>query len=128
MNARELFDAGRLNDAVQALNAEVRDDPTDVRRRTFLFELLCFAGLYDRAGKQLDVLAEHSKAAATGALLYRAALHAERTRQEMFESGGYWRQQQDAPESPEISGMLNGKPFSEISDADIRIGRRLEVF
>ena len=57
MNAQELFQAGKLNEAVQALGAELRDNPTDVRRRTFLFELLCFAGEYDRAEKQLDVLA-----------------------------------------------------------------------
>jgi type VI secretion system protein ImpE len=49
MNARELFQAGKLTEAVQALVAEVRDNPTDPKRRTFLFELLCFAGDYDRS-------------------------------------------------------------------------------
>ena len=58
MTSTELFRAGRLNEAVQALGAELRNDPTDVKRRTFLFELLCFSGEYDRAGKQLDVLAQ----------------------------------------------------------------------
>jgi len=57
----------------------LRDNPTDTRRRIFLFELLCFAGEYDRAEKQLDVLAQSGPEAATGALLYRAALAAERT-------------------------------------------------
>jgi len=41
-----------------ALLAELRDNPTDARRRTFLFELLCFAGEYERADKQLEVLAQ----------------------------------------------------------------------
>src|SRR5438477_11261648 len=57
MNPQELFRAGRLADASKALSAELCDNPTDVRRRTFLFELLCFAGEYDRADNQLDVLA-----------------------------------------------------------------------
>jgi len=58
MNPKELYQAGRLNDAIKALSAELRDNPTDTKRRTFLFEMLCFAGEYDRADKQLEVLAE----------------------------------------------------------------------
>src|SRR5690606_2155784 len=53
MTAKQLFQAGQLNEAMKALAAEVRDNPTDPRRRTFLFELLCFAGEYDRAEKHL---------------------------------------------------------------------------
>jgi type VI secretion system protein ImpE len=49
MNSRELYQAGRLDEAVQALGSELRNDPTDTKRRTFLFELLCFTGEYDRA-------------------------------------------------------------------------------
>ena len=55
-NSNQLFQAGKLNEAVQALNAEVRNHPEDSKRRIFLFELLCFSGEYDRAEKQLDVL------------------------------------------------------------------------
>ena len=40
MNSRQLFDAGKLNAAIEALGAELRDNPTDAQRRTFLFELL----------------------------------------------------------------------------------------
>ena len=80
MTARELYQAGKLDEAVQALNAEIRDNPTDKKRRTFLFELLCFAGNYERAEKQLEILAQETTETMAGALLYRAALHAERTR------------------------------------------------
>jgi len=69
MKARELYQAGKLNEAIQSLQAELRDYPTDAARRTFLFELLCFAGEYDRAEKQWDVLAGESIDAATGTLL-----------------------------------------------------------
>lgn len=91
MNSKELFQAGKLAEAIQAIGAELRDNPTDAERRTFLFELLCFAGEYDRAEKQLDVLAQRGNEAELGALLYRAALHAERTRDELFRKNEYPR-------------------------------------
>jgi len=124
MTARELFQAGKLNQAVQALNAELRSDPTDVRRRTFLFELLCFAGEYDRAEKQLAILAEGNKQADMGALLYRAALHAELVRQDTFQKKDF-----PAGASPQaVAGTLNGQPFETLEDGDPRIGPRLEIY
>lgn len=125
MNARELYQAGKLNEAIQKLSAELRDNPTDVGRRTFLFELLCFAGEYDRADKQLAVLSEASAEAATGGLLYRAALSAERSRNDLFQKGDYPGTPAD---SPPIRGTFNGQPFEGLEDSDPRIGPRLEVF
>jgi type VI secretion system protein ImpE len=125
MNASELYRAGKLDEAIAALGVALRSDPTDTRRRTFLFELLCFAGEYDRAEKHLDVLASSGKDADMGALLYRAALHAERTRQDMFRSG---EPPQSAGAPKPVSGRLNGQEFETLVDADPRIGARLEVF
>ena len=124
MNAQELYRAGRLGEALKALSAEVRDNPTDARRRTFLFELLCFAGEYSRADKQLEVLAQAGPGSEIGVLLYRSALFAERQRQDLFESGSYPNQ----VVLPERSGVINGKSFKSFSDADPRIGARLELF
>jgi type VI secretion system protein ImpE len=124
VNAQALYQAGRLDEAIEALGAELRTDPTDGRRRTFLFELLCFAGAYARAEKQLDVLAQGKAEAAAGTLLYRSALHAERTRQEMFVEGSFPR----GPGPRPVSGTLNGTPFRCLTDADPRIGARLEIF
>ena len=126
MKAQELFQAGKLDEAVQALGAELRDNPADAKRRTFLFELLCFAGEYQRAEKQLDVLAADGRAAEMGTMLYRAALHAERIRQAIFEQKDY-PSTGPAPEAP-AAGSLNGTPFTFFSDADPRLGARLEVF
>jgi len=128
MTAKELYQAGKLDEAVQALSAELRNDPTDARRRTFLFELLCFAGDYDRAEKQLDVLAQSNKDADMGALVYRAALHAERLRQELFQKRDFPTGGAASAEAAPLKGLLNGKPFSSIEDADPRVGERLEVF
>jgi type VI secretion system protein ImpE len=124
MNAQELYRAGRLDEALKSLSAEVRDNPTDARRRTFLFELLCFAGEYGRADKQLEVLAQAGPTSEIGVLLYRSALFAERQRQDLFQSGEY----PNKVELPERGGAINGKPFEFFADADPRIGARLELF
>jgi type VI secretion system protein ImpE len=125
LSSQDLYRAGKLDEAIQALGVEVRDNPLDARRRTFLFELLCFAGEYDRSEKHLEVLAGASADADLGAWLYRSALHAERIRQEMFRSDSY--PQGGAP-PPAVAGTLNGESFQDLRDADPRIGARLEVF
>lgn len=59
-----------------------------------------------------------------GGWLYRAALEAERTRLDMF-------REDDLPTEggPEpVSGTLNGEAFEALTDADPRVGARLEVF
>jgi type VI secretion system protein ImpE len=124
MTADELYRAGRVDAAVELLGAELREHPTDLRRRTFLFELLCFNGKYDRAERQLEVLAQGGHDAQLGTLLYRSALHAERQRQVMFETRAF----PTGPEPRTVSGILNGQPFASITDADPRIGARLELF
>ncbi len=121
--ARALYEAGRLEEAIQALNTGLRSRPDDVQARTFLFELLCFAGNWDRADKQLDILASTDKDKRLGALQYRGAISAERTRQETLAKPAA-----SAPPSSQLSGSLNGQPFQSIEDADPRVGARLEVF
>jgi len=123
MNATELYRAGRLTEAVQAVSSELRDNPADVNRRTFLFELLCFTGDYDRAAKQLDILAQGGPQAELGTLVYRAAMQAERQRHELFRAKNF-----PEPAAEAAAGTLNGKPFLSLEDADPRIGARLEVF
>jgi type VI secretion system protein ImpE len=125
MKAEELLRTGKLDEAVDALTVELREDPLDAKRRTFLFELLCFSGDYGRAEKQLEALAENNQDRALGILLYRAALHAEKTRHELFEKKEF-PSDGDAPRR--VSGTLNGKPFTSLADADTRIGPRLEVY
>jgi len=125
MTAREYYQAGKLNEAIQALGSDLRNDPANTQKRIFLFELLCFAGEYDRAEKHLEVLAQAGPDAATGALLYRAALAAERSRRDLFEKKEYPGPPQDAGAVP---GTCNGKPFESFEDSDPRIGPRLEIF
>ena len=124
MTSRQLFEAGQVRNAESALSAHLRNHPSDSASRTFLFELLCFSGQYDRAGRQLAVLSEGDKATEMGAVLYYSALHAEKIRHELFRKEQY--PASDAAPSP--GGRLNGKPFRSIRDMDPTIGARLEVF
>lgn len=129
-NAQELFRAGRLTETIKTLSAELRDNPADTRRRTFLFELLCFAGEYVRADRQLEVLAQGGPSAEMGVLLYRSAIYAQRQREDLFARG-------ELPktfpgEGGQVvttrSGRLNGKQFQSLTDVDSRLGARLELF
>jgi type VI secretion system protein ImpE len=124
MDALSLYRAGQLKAAIEALGDELKKQPLDAKRRIFLFELLCFAGEYDRAEKQLNVVSDANAQAAAGAMLYRSALHAERERQDMFARGAL--PQGSGHASP--SGELNGAKFAGLADADPRIGAHLEVF
>jgi type VI secretion system protein ImpE len=125
MSALDLYRKGELKEAIKVLGEELKSNPLDTKRRTFLFELLCFAGNFDRAEKQLDVLADSSSQAMAGALMYRSALHAERTRQELFAKREY--PEANATAEPQ-TGEWNGEKFSDLHDADPRIGANLECF
>jgi len=125
MTPLELYRAGELSAAIKTLGDELKNNPLDAKRRTFLFELLLFAGELGRAEKHLDVLSGAGGLAAGGAMLYLSALHAERIRQEMFRTGGFPAQQPDAPACP---GTSAGVAFADFEDADPRIGPNLEVF
>lgn len=122
--AKDLLAAGKVSEAIANLSSWLRDNPADVSQRTFLFELLCFAGQYDRAEKQLSVLSQGTKEAQLGATMYYAALHAEKERTDLFRNEAFPKT--EAPDN--IPGVLNGKPFKTFRDADPDIGARLEVY
>jgi type VI secretion system protein ImpE len=82
--AKTQLDAGNLSGAVEAALASVRSSPTDAKARTFLFELACFAGDWERAEKQLDVIGMQDNNAMIGSLIFRQNLKAERSRLRLF--------------------------------------------
>jgi type VI secretion system protein ImpE len=118
------FRAGRLDEAIEAAGAELRMQPLDAKLRTFLFELLCFAGDFDRAEKQLAVLGGQSSAADAGATLLKGLLQAHRTREETFAAAP------PIAEDKEYRGslMVNGTKFAGCADEDPRVGASLEVY
>lgn len=157
MTAEELLKDGQLLTAVEQLNQEVRSRPTDIQRRTFLFELLCFAGDCQRAERQLDVLAHQSATAEIGVQVYRHILTAEQTRQRLFSEGvqpnflfsppsyvhfhlealqQLCNQQpaeavalleQSQSSQPPRTGNLAGQPFMEWRDGDDLLAPFLEI-
>jgi type VI secretion system protein ImpE len=124
MEAVSLFKENRLVDAIKELGSELRKHPSDIKLRTFLFELLCFAGQYDRAEKQLEILVANTGAPELGATLYRGLLHAQRRREEVF------LQKEELPAETEEgpSGWVNDSSFASCVDEDWRVGACLEVF
>lgn len=85
--AKTQLDEGNLDAAVQAALAAVKLKPTDVTARTFLFELSCFSGDWDRAAKQLDVIGQQDVKAMIGAHIYKQNFAAEQDRIRYFEDG-----------------------------------------
>lgn len=81
------LDAGNLTGAAQSALNLVKTNPTNVTARTFLFELSCFSGEWERAEKQLDVIGHQDANAMIGSLIYRQNLKAERDRMHLFSHG-----------------------------------------
>lgn len=84
--AKTLLAANDLDGAIQAVINHVKAKPTDMTARTFLFELSIFAGEFERAEKQLDVLGQQDVNAMIGTQIYRQCIAAERVRQKVFTS------------------------------------------
>jgi type VI secretion system protein ImpE len=88
MNEAKLqLDAGNLKGAVESALDLVRANPTNAAARTFLFELSCFSGDWDRAEKQLDVIGHQDANAMIGSMIYRQNFKAERDRMRYFADG-----------------------------------------
>ncbi len=156
-DAKALFDQGKLLAAIEQLTQDVRSNPVDLRSRIFLFELLCFAGDFERADKQLDVVAHQSDAMQVGTAVYKQVLAAEKARQAVFaldqlpdflmtppehaafhlEALKLMREGEPAKARillqkaldlrPTQTGQVDGAPFHELEDADPFVGPFLEV-
>ena len=83
-DARALLRAGDPRGALEQVKQEVRKSPRDVRLRTFLFQMFCVFGEWDRAVTQLTAAAELDKLALPMAQTYRAAIRCELLRGKVF--------------------------------------------
>jgi type VI secretion system protein ImpE len=122
--AQELYREGKLTEAISSLQAYLRDFPSERRARIFLFELLCFAGEFDRARKQIAVLTEDSNDTKLGAAFYIAALSGETERQSWYEEAS--AAERSNGEEQVVRGTWNGQRFAGIRDLDSRLGGSLE--
>jgi type VI secretion system protein ImpE len=158
VTAQELFQAGRLADAVQAMTAEVKANPADVERRYRLFAFVCFAGDLERADRQLDALGAQDPQLEMSGRVYRNLLASEMRRRMAFEANDDPMLPPDPPEhavrrkealaavrakdaagasrlldeaaaaSPDLSGTADGRRFTSIRDADDLLASVLEVY
>jgi type VI secretion system protein ImpE len=88
MNEAKLqLDAGNLGKAVESALNLVKTNPTNFSARTFLFELSCFSGDWDRAEKQLDVIGHQDANAMMGSMIFRQNFKAERDRMKYYSDG-----------------------------------------
>lgn len=157
-SAAELFQNGQLDDAIAAQIQAVKADPTNENKRLFLFELLVFAGQWDRAGRQLDAIHYEDPERSANVAAYRALLDAERQRDDVLASGKRPEFLLDPPadaekrvealaclaqgqaekaatilrqldeEAAPLKGQLNETPFEVLRDCDDLFGTMLEVF
>jgi type VI secretion system protein ImpE len=155
---RELYQAGKLAEAIEAMNAEVKAKPTDVAARGFLAELLCFAGNHQRADLLLDQMSGIDPSLAVPLSLLRQLVRADMSR-EQFRDEGRLPEFVDQPGDREraylqasilmregkfadaaavlapaeegrkpVSGSHDGTPFSDFRDLDDLAPSMLEVY
>jgi type VI secretion system protein ImpE len=84
MQAEERLRSGNLAEALAELQADVRREPANPKKRVFLFQLLCLLGRWDRALTQLQVLADMDPSASAMVQTYGPALKCEELRREVF--------------------------------------------
>jgi type VI secretion system protein ImpE len=158
VNALEKLRSGDVGGALEALKQDVRKAPRDARLRTFLFQMFCVTGEWDRALTQLALTAELDPIALPMAQTYQAVVRCEVLREKVFRGErsptvlgdpGDWLpllieatrllgkgQVDEAARlrdtafdaAPETAGTINDSPYEWIADADPRLGPVLEVF
>ncbi|NOX42498.1 MAG: virulence protein SciE type [Gammaproteobacteria bacterium] len=84
MEALESLSEGKLEETLGQLQASVRSDPSNVKYRVFLFQLLAVMGQWDRALTQLNVAGELDVSTLAMVQTYREALLCEGLRAEVF--------------------------------------------
>jgi type VI secretion system protein ImpE len=84
MDAKQLFEAGKVTETITALNDQLKSNPLNPSLRTFLFEMLCFNGDLERAEKQLDVIGQQDALREPIVQIYRNLLHCEMERDKVF--------------------------------------------
>src|SRR5271156_5054724 len=82
-----LLRADKLDEAIEHLNAEVRNNPTSIDRRAELAAVLCIAGNLDRADTVLNAIAGIDPGAMVGVALFRQLVRAEQARQQFHGEG-----------------------------------------
>jgi len=84
LTARDVLRDGDARAALEQLKQEVRKAPRDVALRTFLFQMFCVFGEWERAVTQLNAAAQLDPITLPMAQAYRAAIRCELLRARVF--------------------------------------------
>jgi type VI secretion system protein ImpE len=156
-NARDKLREGNVQQALDLLKQDVRKAPRDARLRTFLFQMFCITGEWDRALTQLTVALELDPETKPMAETYRSAIRCEVLREKIFRGErtptvfgdpGEWvpllieanrllaaGQTHEAAKlrdaafdlAPPAEAVVNGTACEWVADADPRLGPVLEA-
>lgn len=85
MSAEALLQAGDPQAALQALQDQVRKNPTDAKLRIFLFQLFAVNGLWKRAQTQLELAGEMDSQCLPMVQAYKDVLNCELHREAVFQ-------------------------------------------
>lgn len=157
MNPEQSLREGKLAEALNQLQQQVRQNPADAKLRVFLFQLLAVMGQWERAMNQLNVAGDMDSSTLSMVQTYREALRCELLRTEVFAGrrsplvfgdpeqwlalliqalqpyaeGHYDKaaalHEQALEAAPATAGTIDDQPFQWISDADPRLGPVLEA-
>src|SRR3954462_10584652 len=157
MEASDFVRQGKLNEALAALQNQIRSDPSNAKLRVFLFQLLCVMGQWERALTQLSVAAEIDPKALLMKEVCQQAVQCEALRKEIFagkklplvfgqpqewvgwmiqanqqSAQGHYGEAQALREkaleaAPAVAGHINASAFEWVADADPRLGPILEA-
>jgi len=158
MDAKALITEGRLTEARRHLVAAVKSSPADLSSRTLFFQVLAYSGEWDKARRQLEVIAMQDSTREMGAAAYLNLIQAETERVEVFQqkrqpafmpqTPGYFDRYESARQHLEngefdeaeaiykeidglvgqIAGTINGNAFTGFKDTDTRLSFFLEAF
>lgn len=157
MSAADLFREGKLNEAVEAAIAAVKQKPTDLDARYTLAQMLCFAGDLERADTHLDAIASQDKDRLIVIGMLRHLTRAEQWRRQFFDEGrvpeviaepspvvrlhleaALFARKGDATQAAErirqaqeqqtpVAGTCDGRAFDDVRDLDDLLGPVCEV-
>lgn len=121
-DSKALFDAGNLSEAIAAALSEVKSKPTDTTKRSFLCSLLCFAGDFERADRQLDTISKQDTKSAVSIGIWRGILRGEVARQQFYVEGRM-PEFLSPPPAPREAAAL--KASIEIREGDVAAAAKL---
>ena len=157
MELAQLLKDHSLTQCIERATTGLKQVPTDIKQRVFLFQLLCVLYEFDRAATQLNTLADLSDVTLALKSTYQQLLLAEKTRFHVFEGSvtptifgeppswvSYYLEalscfsrnntkaakvliENGAEHAQASAGTINGTPFNWIADGDVRFGPMLEI-